>query len=96
MRDSTGIVTAKLIAEKENPQADIIWGLAATSLLLMKGQDMLEPYAPAGLDKLDPKFSDKDDPPYWTGMDAWVAGNLCGIRWNLRKTAFPCPNPGRT
>ena len=25
VRDSTGIVTAKLLAEKNNPQADIIW-----------------------------------------------------------------------
>ena len=73
VRDSTGIVTAKLLAEKANPQADVIWGLAATSLLLMKGEDMLEPYAPAGLDKLDPKFRDKADPPSWVGMDAWVA-----------------------
>ena len=73
VRDSTGIVTAKLLAEKDNPQADVVWGLAATSLLLLKAEDMLEGYAPAGLDKLDPKFSDKSDPPTWTGMDAWVA-----------------------
>ncbi len=73
VRDSTGIVTAKLLAEKDNPQADVIWGLAATSLLLMKGEDMLMPYAPKGLDKLDPKFRDAADPPSWVGMDAWVA-----------------------
>jgi iron(III) transport system substrate-binding protein len=73
VRDSTGIVTAKLLAEKNNPQADVIWGLAATSLLLMKGEGMLEPYAPAGLDKLDPKVRDKEVVPYWVGMDAWVA-----------------------
>ena len=35
VRDSTGIVTAKLLAEKNNPRADVIWGLAATSLMLM-------------------------------------------------------------
>ena len=46
VRDSTGIITAKLLAEKNNPQADVIWGLAATSLLLMKSEGMLEPYAP--------------------------------------------------
>ena len=34
VRDSTGIVTAKLLAEKANPQADVVWGLAATSLLV--------------------------------------------------------------
>ena len=32
VRDSTGIVTAKLLAEKNNPKADVVWGLAATSL----------------------------------------------------------------
>ncbi|MEE9336067.1 MAG: putative 2-aminoethylphosphonate ABC transporter substrate-binding protein [Granulosicoccaceae bacterium] len=73
VRDSTGIVTAKLLAEKDNPQADVVWGLAATSLLLLKSEGMLEPYAPAGVEKLDPKFVDKSDPPTWTGMDAWVA-----------------------
>ncbi len=73
VRDSTGIVTAKLLAEKANPQADVVWGLAATSLLLMKGEGMLEPYSPAGLDMLDPRFRDKDSTPTWTGMDAWVA-----------------------
>ena len=73
VRDSTGIITAKLLAERDNPQADVIWGLAATSLLLLKSEGMLEPYAPAGVDKLDPKFVDGDNPPAWVGMDAWVA-----------------------
>lgn len=73
VRDSTGIVTAKLLAEKNNPQADIIWGLAATSLLLMKAEGMMHPYKPKGLANLDPKFYDGDAPPSWVGMDAWVA-----------------------
>ncbi|RKF16787.1 putative 2-aminoethylphosphonate ABC transporter substrate-binding protein [Roseovarius spongiae] len=73
VRDSTGVITAKLLAEKDNPQADVVWGLAATSLLLLKSEGMLEPYAPAGVDELDPKFVDKDNPPAWVGMDAWVA-----------------------
>ena len=76
VRDSTGIVTAKLLAEKDNPKADVIWGLAATSLLLMKSEGMLHPYKPKGVERLDPKFIDKDDPPAWTGMDAWVA-SIC-------------------
>ena len=73
VRDSTGVVTAKLLAEKNNPQADVIWGLAATSLLLLKSEGMLEAYAPKGVENLDPKFVDKSTPPTWTGMDAWVA-----------------------
>ena len=73
VRDSTGVVTAKLLAEKNNPQADVVWGLAATSLLLLKSEGMLEAYAPKGVEKLDPKFVDNSTPPTWTGMDAWVA-----------------------
>ena len=38
VRDSTGIITAKLLAEKNNPQADVVWGLAGTSLLLLKSE----------------------------------------------------------
>jgi len=90
VRDSTGIVTAKLLAEKDNPQADVIWGLAATSLLLMKSQGMLLPYAPKGLDKLDPKFRDKADPPAWTGMDAWVAA-VCVNTFEQKKHGFATP-----
>ncbi|MCQ0094191.1 putative 2-aminoethylphosphonate ABC transporter substrate-binding protein [Roseovarius sp. M141] len=73
VRDSTGVVTAKLLAERDNPQADVVWGLAATSLLLLKSEGLLEPYAPVGIEKLNPKFVDKDTPPAWVGMDAWVA-----------------------
>src|SRR4051812_23643040 len=29
-RDSTGVITARFLAEKDNPRADAIWGLAAT------------------------------------------------------------------
>ncbi len=76
VRDSTGVMTAKLLAEKDNPQADVVWGLAATSLLLLKSEGMLEAYAPAGVEKLDQKFVDSSTPPSWVGMDAYVAA-LC-------------------
>ncbi len=79
VRDSTGIMTAKLMAEKDNPQADVVWGLAGTSLLLLKGNGMLEAYAPAGVEKLDPKFVDSSSPPTWVGMDAWVASVCVNI-----------------
>jgi iron(III) transport system substrate-binding protein len=52
VRDSTGIITARLLAEKANPQADVIWGVAATSLMLLDKQGMLQSYAPKGLEKV--------------------------------------------
>ena len=42
MRDSTGVITARFLAEKDNPSADVVWGLAATSLLLFEKQGLLE------------------------------------------------------
>ena len=90
VRDSTGIVTAKLLAEKDNPKADVIWGLAATSLLLMKSEGMLHPYKPKGVERLDPKFVDKDDPPAWTGIDAWVA-SVCVNTVEQAKHGFATP-----
>ena len=90
VRDSTGVVTAKLLAEKNNPQADAIWGLAGTSLLLLKSEGMLEPYAPEGVDQLDPKFVDKSDPPAWTGMDAWVAA-ICVNTVEAERLGLPMP-----
>ena len=43
VRDSTGVMTAKLIAEKDNPRADVVWGLAASSVGLMGSMGMIEP-----------------------------------------------------
>ena len=75
VRDSTGIITAKMLAEIDagNPQADVFLGTSATSLLVVDGKGMLLPYAPKGLDKLDSKFRDARNPPHWVGVDAYAA-----------------------
>ena len=53
--------------------AFVVWGLAATSLMLLKNEGMPAPYSPAGIENLNAKFVDSDRPAYRTGMDAWVA-----------------------
>jgi iron(III) transport system substrate-binding protein len=73
VRDSTGVIEAKLLAEKNNPQADVIWGLAATSLLRMSAEGMLAPYAPKGVEGISAQFRDNANPPTWVGMDVWAA-----------------------
>ncbi|MFT6558630.1 putative 2-aminoethylphosphonate ABC transporter substrate-binding protein [Sneathiella sp.] len=90
VRDSTGIITAKLLAEKNNPKADIVWGLAATSLMLLGEEGMLEAYSPKGVEKLDPKFRDSANPTKWTGMDAWVA-SVCYNTVEAGKAGLPIP-----
>ncbi|MFW5860668.1 MAG: putative 2-aminoethylphosphonate ABC transporter substrate-binding protein [Spirochaetota bacterium] len=74
VRDSTGVITARLLAEKDNPVADVIWGVAVTSLLICEKEGLLTPYAPAGVDRVFPEFKDSHHPPRWVGIDAWMTG----------------------
>lgn len=73
VRDSTGIITAKLLAEKANPQADVVMGVAASSLLVLEKEGMLQPYAPKNVAKLSKTYVDDSNPPAWVGMDVWGA-----------------------
>lgn len=73
VRDSTGIITAKLLAEKAAPQADVVMGVAASSLLVLEKEGMLQPYAPKGVEKLSKQYVDDAKVPSWVGMDVWGA-----------------------
>ena len=90
IRDSTGIITARLLAEKNNPQADVVWGLAATSMLLLNNEQMLKPYAPEGLEHISSKFRDSAETPVWVGMDAWMA-SICFNTIEAKKHNLPVP-----
>ena len=91
VRDSTGIITSKLLAEKDNPQADVVWGLAATSLLLLSNYHYFQPYAPKGLKKLDKKYYDtKNKLPLWVGTRAWIA-SVCYNTVEGKRLNLPVP-----
>ncbi|MDJ1160059.1 putative 2-aminoethylphosphonate ABC transporter substrate-binding protein [Chelatococcus sp. SYSU_G07232] len=76
VRDSTGVITARFLAEKDNPRADMVMGLAASSLLLFEKLNLLEPYAAKGAEALKPAFRDTAEPATWLGMDAFL-GAIC-------------------
>jgi iron(III) transport system substrate-binding protein len=90
VRDSTGIITARLLAEKDNIQADLVWGTAATSLLVCDQNGMLEGYAPKGLDKVRPSFRDKRETPHWVGIKAWMTG-FCVNTYEVEALELPVP-----
>ena len=90
VRDSTGVVTARLLAEKANPQADAILGLAASSLEIFKAEGMLAGYAPKGVEKLNKLFVDKSKPPMWVGQDVWAA-TVCYNTVEGQKKGIPKP-----
>ena len=90
VRDSTGVITAKLLAEKANPQADAVMGVAASSLALLDSNGMLEPYAPLNLDAIMAKYRDSKNPPAWFGMDVWGA-TVCFNTVEAKKRNLPRP-----
>ena len=94
VRDSTGVITAKALAEKANPQADVIAGLAASSLELLKQENMLTPYSPKGFDRLTRDYSDKATPPNWVGLDVWGA-TICFNTVEAKKRNLPKPETWR-
>jgi len=73
VRDSTGVITARLLAEKDNPRADVIWGVSASSVVLFDQQGMLAGYTPKGANMLKPAFRDSKNPMMWTGIDAYAS-----------------------
>ena len=90
VRDSTGVITSKLLAEKANPQADVVFGVSASSLAVFENEGMLQPYAPKGLDKVSAKYRDPKNPPAWVGMDVYGAA-ICFNTVEAQKLGLPKP-----
>ena len=90
VRDSTGVITAKLLAEKANPQADLVVGTSASSLAVLSNEGMLQPYAPKGLDKISAQYRDPRNPPEWVGMDVYGAA-VCFNTVEAAKLNLPKP-----
>src|SRR5690349_11178924 len=89
-RDSTGIVTARILAEQGAQRGDAIRGLAVTSTMQLKARGLLEPYAPKNLALLKPSFRDPAEPPSYVGMEGWVAA-ICYNIIEAKKLALPRP-----
>lgn len=58
--------TNKLIAERNNPVADVVFGLNNVYYEQLKNEDVLEPYTPSWADEVDESLGDPgDDKAYW-------------------------------
>jgi len=90
VRDSTGVIAARLLAEKDNTRADVIWGLAVTNVDLLKKSGLLQAYAPKGLAAIAPKFRDSANPPYWFGNSGWL-GAISYNEIEGKKRGIPAP-----
>ena len=88
IRLSTGELGARMLAERANPQADCIWGWAVTNMSEFVPMGMLEPYKPAGWDKIPARFKDADG--NWVAMDLYAAALVANTRV-LKDKNLPMP-----
>ena len=90
LRLSTGDISARFMAEKDNMQADVIWGVGATNMMVFKNAGLLEPYAPRGLERVQALFRDTATPPSWVGIDIYMSA-FCFNTEVARRKNLPRP-----
>lgn len=91
VRDSSGIIISRILAEKDNPKADVIWGLSVDSLIMFDEDGLLEGYNPKGHEELIPQFTDqKNDPMQWTGIAAYMTAIAVNTK-EMEKKGLPVP-----
>jgi iron(III) transport system substrate-binding protein len=88
IRLSTGELGARMLAEKDNPQADLVWGWAVTNMEEFIPKGLFVPYKPKGVEKLDKKFVHKKY--YYAGVDMYIAA-FCVNTKVLQEKGLPMP-----
>lgn len=88
LRISTGQLAARVKAEARSPQADVIWGTAATALEPLSREGILEAYAPKGGDKIPARFKSNGD--FWYGITMYI-GALAVNTKELKELGLPMP-----
>jgi len=88
LRLSTGDLQARILAESANPQHDVIWGWAVTSMVDPRISGMLEPYSPANIDRVPERFRDPEGK--WFAVTGYMAA-FCVNNEVLRAKNIPMP-----
>ncbi|WP_428697423.1 ABC transporter substrate-binding protein [Stappia sp.] len=88
LRLSTGDLAARIIAEKANPQHDVLWGFAVTSMVNPQILEGLEAYKPEGLDAIPARFRDPDGK--WFAVTGYMAA-LCVNNERLKDKGLKMP-----
>ncbi len=88
IRLSTGELSARMLAERYNPQADVIWGWAVTNMEQFIPLGMLEPYKPKGVERLDQRFVHPKY--YYVGIDMYIAAFIVNTKL-LKEKGLPMP-----
>jgi iron(III) transport system substrate-binding protein len=84
---STGPVVQRAIAEKANPQADVVWMINDVALNQLKAAGVFEPYEPKGA-KVPDNFRDPDG--FWTAHNATIMAMAVNTKL-LKEKNLPMP-----
>ena len=91
MIDSHGVVMAKLLAERQNPRADVVFGLSVFNVLQLKELELLAPLQLGNVGEFKDGFRDKDTPPYYVGLSG-VESVIIVNEKELQKRDLPIPS----
>jgi len=79
LRDSTEVMASRFLNERDNPQADVIWGLARSRVMHFENEGLLEPFDDIDLSNLRDQFRDPDDPTSWYGIAIWMSAIIVNM-----------------
>ncbi|MBN2752344.1 MAG: ABC transporter substrate-binding protein, partial [Rhodospirillaceae bacterium] len=88
LRLSTGDLGARLLAEADHPQADVVWGFAVTNMMHPDIKKQMEPYAPKGVESLPAAYKAADKT--WFAATGYM-GALCVNTEVLKAKKIPVP-----
>lgn len=72
LRLSAGEAVNRIRAERNNPQASVLYGIGLPSMMTLKADGLLQPFKPMTSAEIPSKY--KDPEGYWTGIDVDFIG----------------------
>lgn len=87
--DAAPVLVDRLMADTPVPEADMVWGVPLTSLLLLDHAELLAPFDPSTHHRLHRRYIDRHEPPRWTGQWAEIAAICYNWRAALKQGVAP-------
>lgn len=91
VRDSTGVVAAKLTVEKDNPRCDVLWGINSSNVLFLDKYNLFKEYIPSNIKNINQLYYDRENYiPHWVGISIATVAFTVNVT-ELEKAGLPIP-----